>query len=111
MYLDNVLQNITRNLKTGENKSIQAAMDTTVVGAFYFKSITLPDNAVMIRTYSGTAHRVALSEAPVTLSSSAFVVGAIVNASEWGTFALDNGIGRTLQLTSATTCTIAVELC
>ena len=110
MYSDNVLQNVTRRLKTSGNTSMQHTLNTTIAGAIYFKSVNIPDTASVVRIYSNVAARIALSEAPVAISTASFVVGSVLNASEWGTFALDNGLSRTLQMTSAGTATITMDL-
>jgi hypothetical protein len=110
MYQENIVGNTTRRLKTSNNTSMQHLMATTIAGAIYFKSIDIPDTASVARIYSNAALRVALTEQPVAISTASFVVGSVLNASEWGTFALDNGLSRTLQMTSAGTATITIDL-
>jgi hypothetical protein len=110
MYADNVLQAVTRDLATSGNTSMQWTMAVTIAGSIYFKSVTLPDTASVLRVYSNAAIRLALSEQPVAISTATFVVGSVLNASEWGVFALANGLSRTLQMTSAGTATITMDL-
>jgi hypothetical protein len=110
MYSDNVLQNVTRNLKAGLNVSMQAVLNATIAGVLYFKSIALPDTASTVRIYSNAALRAGESEQPLAISTAAFVIGAIINASEWATFAIDPGVSRTLQLICTSTATVSIEL-
>lgn len=110
MYQDNVLQNVVRPLKSGKNVSRQAVLSATITGDVYYASVTIPDTATVVRVYSDLALRLALSETPALASTATFVVGAILNATEWGTFALANGLTRTLQMTAASTATITMDL-
>lgn len=110
MYLDTVLKNVVRQLKSGQNVSTQAMLNVTVAGALYFISIAIPDTASVARIYSNVACRVCLSQQPLAIATTTFAVGAILNVSEWGTFALDNGIARTLQLASTATGIANIDL-
>jgi hypothetical protein len=89
---------------------MQANLDTTVAGAIYLKSITLPDTVAVIRAYSDKAIRVAVSETPVAINTATFVIGSILNASEWVTFAVCPCLTRTLQMTCASTANVTLEI-
>jgi hypothetical protein len=107
MYSDNVLSNVTfRQLKTGLNKSMQAVLNATVTaGGLYLTTVSIPDTATEARIYPSQAIRVAFGETPLTISTATFVIGSIINASEWATFSFDNGLSRTLQIGSVSSVT------
>lgn len=106
MYADNVLQNTIRQLKKGDGRSIQYQMGATLV------SLTLPDDIQMLRIYPSARIQVCLNEAPASvLNTATFAAGLIVNASEWGTFALDNGLSRTLQMSTNGTALLYIDIC
>jgi hypothetical protein len=112
MFQDTVLQNVVRQLKTGQNKSMQCIINATLTaGGVVCKVITLPDTAQVVRIYSNAALRAALTELPVSIATTAtFVIGSVINASEWVTFTLDNGLTRTLQLSTSATANVTIEI-
>jgi hypothetical protein len=109
MFQDNVLTNVTRDLKTGLNLSMQAVLATSASG-IYAITVTIPDTVSSLRTYSSLAHRIAFAETPAAISTASFVVGAIVNASEWSSFGLANGLTRTVQITTASTGNVFLDV-
>lgn len=110
MYADNVLSNAVRQMATGQNKSMQSVLDSTITG-IRRKIISIPDGVSVLRLYSDQIIRVALSEIPDLISTATFGIGSICNASEWTTFVLANGLTRTLQIvTAATMGNVMIEL-
>jgi hypothetical protein len=110
MYGDTVLTNVARNLKTGLNLSMQANIASTLSASVYGMSVNIPDKAQVLRIYAAQALRVGFGETPVTLSTAAFVIGAVLNASEWGIFGLDNGVSRTATITCSTQVNVTLEV-
>jgi hypothetical protein len=107
----NVLQNMVRPLDTGRNKFMQVVLDSTLTaGGVVCKVISIPDGFGMARIYPTAQVRVAFGELPAAITTATFIIGSIVNAAEWGTFALDNGTSRTLQIATASTSVVNIEI-
>ena len=112
MYADSVLSNVIRQLKTGQNLCMQVTLDATLAPAgAVAKVISIPNTASIVRIYPTQKVMVGLTELPGAAATTAtFVVGSLVKASEWATFALDIGLSRTLQLTTASTAVVDIEI-
>jgi len=111
LNLDTILAN-ARRLNTGQNKSMQVTLDSTLTAAgVVCKVISLPDTANFVRITATTPIRAGLTELPETLATTAtWMVGAYLATAELGIFALGNGLSRTLQLATASTSVVQIEI-
>lgn len=111
MFQDNVLQSLAVNAVKNRLASVQVTLDSTLVEAGpVIKLLTLPDWANSMRIYPTAAIRFAIGEQPETMSTATFSIGAIADAGAWQTRGLDTSKSRVLQMTTASTSVVTVEI-
>ena len=112
MFQDNVLQTIAINARNGMLKSVQDILSSTLTAgvATTYKIYTLPDWVHGFRIYPSAAIRFAIGEIPAAIGTTTFVVGGIGNINEWTSKIVEDGVSRTLQVTTLATATITLEL-
>jgi hypothetical protein len=112
MYADNAVSNTIRSLKTSKNVHRQIVINSTLAtsGGEYAMSIAIPDDLQAAAIYPSTAMKVGFGELPANISTAAFTAGDYMIASAWHTYALNNGLSRTLQFVTAASGTINLVL-
>ena len=95
-----------------KNVSRQAVINATLStsGGIYAMSISVPDGIQTAALYPSTAMKVAFGELPAAISTAAFTAGDYMVASTWYTYALDNGLSRTLQLLTVASGNVFIDL-